>query len=65
MQLDIIAAGGCSTPGCKHEDHGTLYLHQRCHPKAWLEASYTKGTGILRLSCSQCQKTIEEIKVAE
>ena len=63
--LDLIAAGGCSTPGCKHEDHGTLFLHQRCHPGAKIEVSYTIRTGVIRVACVACQRSIAEIKVAE
>lgn len=65
IQLDLIAAGGCATPGCKHEDHGTLYLHQRCHPEAPIEVSYTIRTGIIRVACFACKRPIADIKVAE
>lgn len=65
LTLDIVAAGGCSTPGCTHEDHGTMFLHGRCHPNAGTEVSYTRGTGILKVACLKCQKPIALIKVAD
>ena len=60
-----MAAGGCETPGCKHEDHGNLYLHGRCHIRARTEVSYAIGTGVIRVACAECHKLIAEIKVAE
>ena len=65
LQLDLMAAHGCQTPGCKHEGHGTIFLHQRCHMLAPLEVSYTGGSGVLRVACSQCHAVVGEVKVAE
>lgn len=65
IQLDLMIAGGCDTPGCKHEDHGTLFLHPRCHPNTKMEISYTVGSGVLVIACLKCHKLIAEIKVSE
>ena len=65
LELDIAAAGGCQSPGCKHEDHGTLYLNQRCHPGAGVEVRYDRGTGVLKLQCMACHISICNVKVAD
>jgi hypothetical protein len=65
IQLDLMAAHGCETPGCNHEGHDTVFLHGRCHPRARAEASYECGSGVLRVACADCHKLIAEIKVAE
>lgn len=32
-QADLVgmARKGCQTPGCTHDDHDNIFLHQRCH----------------------------------
>jgi hypothetical protein len=42
----------------------TLSLAQRCHPGAGVDADYASGTGIVTLSCHQCQRPITELCVA-
>lgn len=52
----------CAMPGCTHEDHESLFLHSRCHPKQGTEVEYKKG--ILYIRCQVCKKTVTEILVA-
>lgn len=62
-ELEQSAAQGCSMPNCTH-DHSTLFLTQRCHPKAGLEASYTKGSGVVTLRCIHCKLELVDLAVA-
>lgn len=62
--LDRLAIGGCATPGCTHEDHGTVFLHARCHVRGPIEASYKIGSGTLRIACRVCHTVIADIAVA-
>lgn len=62
-EMERAASKGCSTPGCNH-DHSVLFLTQRCHPKAGLEASYTKGSGLVTLRCNICKLELADIAVA-
>jgi len=55
---------GCQVPGCTHENHDTLYLDQRCHPKAGVSARYTKGSGKVVIECFRCKKPVFEFLVA-
>jgi len=59
-----MIVGGCQSPGCTHKDHGTLFLHGRCHLKADVEVSYTKDSGEILVACAVCQKEIARIAVA-
>lgn len=63
LELDIMAAHGCQRPGCTHCDD-TIYFHQRCHP-ANLTVYYTRGTGLITLLCSECERKVAEIRVSE
>ena len=65
LQLDLMAAHGCQTPGCKHEGHDTVFLHGRCHLHAHVEVRYKRGSGILNVACLECHKLICRIRVAE
>lgn len=66
VQLEMAAAHGCQMPGCDHENHEqTLFLHGRCHPKARVDCSYTRGTGALRVECSECHQLIVLVAVAD
>lgn len=62
--LEKMIAKGCQTPGCTHDDHGTLFLQARCHPKADIEVSYTKDSGELLVACAECHKAIVRVAVA-
>ena len=65
LELDIMAAHGCSVPECRHENHdGTIFFHGRCHLSAPVEVSYAKSTGTIRLACGQCHRLMAEISVA-
>ncbi len=64
IQLDLIAAHGCESPGCNHEGHDTIFMHARCHVRGGVEVSYQRGTGVLQVACAKCHKIIGEIKVA-
>lgn len=65
IDLDYAVAGGCQTPGCKHE-HGKdeIYLHGRCHPLTPVQCRYHKPTGTLIVTCAICRALIAEIAVA-
>lgn len=65
LQLDLMVAGGCSTPDCKHENHNTLHLHGRCHTHGRIEVSYTQKTGVLCVACAECHQVIANVKVAD
>lgn len=56
--LDLIIAGGCSNPDCKEKHGDTLDLAQGCHPGAGVAVSYTKGTGLLQISCMACRRPV-------
>ena len=62
--LDRLAAQGCAVPNCKHEHDGTVYIHGRCHINARMEVSYSTGTGLLRITCSECEQLVMEVAVA-
>lgn len=65
--LDAALAKGCQVPNCEHS-HGPiteLYLHQRCHAGAGLEAWYQQGSGIVILHCRVCRKPVVNIAVAK
>lgn len=63
--LDIIAANGCQVPNCTHKHESELYFRGRCHPSAGVSVSYAKNSGILRVTCKECDAPIVDIKVAE
>lgn len=54
---------GCDTPNCGH-DHTVLFLSATCHPRAGLQVSYSKATGVLTCACRTCKATVGEIRVA-
>jgi len=59
-QMEQMVDKGCSTPGCTHTDHKEIFVHQRCHPRASLDARYEKGSGVLNLICSECKLPVLE-----
>jgi hypothetical protein len=66
IQLDVIAAGGCTDPNCKEPHHGEkFFLHSKCHPAARCEVSYTRGSGVLVVSCAECHQVLAPIAVKE
>ena len=65
IQLDLMAAHGCSNPGCQCHTTGIVFLSQSCHQGSFLDVSYKQGTGILVVSCPVCKGVIMQVKVAE
>ena len=64
--FDRALARGCQVPGCDHRGHGALaeiYLHQRCHAGAGLEACYRDG--LLLLACQHCKTPVALVAVAQ
>ena len=62
--LNEAMVAGCSTPGCTHEDHDTLFLHAMCHPGASVEVSLKRGEGALLVACGDCHKPVIQVAVA-
>lgn len=62
--LDMLAANGCTNPGCNHQDHDQLYLHSRCHRAAQVIAYHTSDD-ILEVACAGCKDLICRIAVRE
>ena len=63
-ELDTWASGGCMDENCAH-DHGPLFAHAACHIGGEIEASYVRGSGVLRIACRECGKDIMNVQVAE
>jgi len=51
----------CETPGCKN-DHGPVYLKQRCHENAGTQTEYYKG--VLTITCKVCESLVAIVAVA-
>lgn len=62
-ELEHAIEHGCSTPGCSH-GHTELFLTQRCHPRAGVDVKYTKGSGVLTITCHHCRQLVATIAVA-
>jgi hypothetical protein len=54
---------GCGNPNCTH-NHSTLILKSGCHWKNGVNVVVTKGSDVLAIRCSKCDKLIVEIFVA-
>lgn len=65
IDLDIAAANGCQDPQCTNANCDTLFMGQKCHPGAGLDASYKRGSGVLVISCVACDRRITWVKVAD
>ena len=52
----------CTVPGCSHQDHDSLFLNARCHPRQGTEVEYREG--ILYIRCQVCKEMVTEILVA-
>lgn len=61
--LDRLTIGRSTKPGCTSDGHGTLFMHTKCHPRGRLEVSYDMASGVLRIGCHWCGKTIAEVSV--
>lgn len=64
LQMEQLVVKGCSMPGCTHAEHKEIFVHQRCHPLASLDARYVKGSGVLNLICSECKRPVLDVAVA-
>ncbi len=62
--LQEAVARGCQVPGCTHEEHHTLFVQAKCHPRGWCEVSYTKDSGEILVACSVCHKPIARYAIA-
>jgi hypothetical protein len=65
LDFDILVAGGCTAPGCKHEHDMKkvgMVLICKCTCCSF-RAIYRKG--ILTLECAACKKIMGGIKIAE
>lgn len=63
-QMEQMIEQGCMIPGCDHKDHNEIWVHQRCHPRAGLEARYEKGSAVVNLVCHECKKPVLDVSVA-
>ncbi len=61
--MERIAADACGHPGCKGDHDHTRFLHPKCHMSAGTWASYTAGTGVLKIVCKKCRRVVCEIVV--
>lgn len=60
--LDAARCLMCGQENCADE---VLFMHGRCHMHADAEVSYKKGTGLMLVTCSVCQKEIMTFPVAD
>jgi len=65
IQLDLMAANGCEIPDCTHDHSGEIFLRPRCHVNRQPEVSYTRGSGVLIIACSECHRLVAAIAVKE
>lgn len=63
QNLEAMTNKGCQEKGCTHHEE-TIFIHAVCHMDSGLEASYSPGSGKLKLACLECKKFIAEIAVA-
>lgn len=54
----------CAIPGCDHTAHDGLFLHSSCHPQSGTWAEYQPKTGVLRVTCVECDLLLAEVAVA-
>lgn len=52
----------CGNPLCPINHHYSL--EPDCHLGAGCDVAYFKGTGVLTVSCHQCQKLVAEVRIA-
>ena len=62
--LEQMIEQGCGVPGCTHKEHTEIFLVQRCHPGAGVDASYTKGSGVVRILYHRCKQPVIVVAVA-
>lgn len=64
VPLDVLfetLSGGCQAEGCGHE-HGPMFLHPRCHPRAGTWVSVDVATRKLCVACAKCRKIVVEVQ---
>lgn len=54
--------GGCDSPGCTH-DHGTMFLHSRCHPHDGTFVQIDTRALVMRVTCARCRKPIIAVDI--
>jgi hypothetical protein len=62
LTRDKLDAAKCGC--CGKDQHGPLYLNQRCHPNAGTDAFYDRKTGNVTIECRECKMAIVQIRVA-
>ena len=50
----------CQAPGCKHESHGGVVLHGRCHVGSPSTVRYW-ASGVVEVRCERCDQEIVEV----
>jgi hypothetical protein len=64
IDLDILAAGGCQLPDCKHEHvNGPIFFHCRQHQGGRLNVYYVLGSGTLQVECYHCHSLLAAVEV--
>lgn len=64
-ELESAVMAGCQIPNCNHDDHSTIYLRSRCHPRGGIDVYYKQGTGKLTVACRACNEVVVEIAVQD
>jgi hypothetical protein len=59
--LEALVTSGCQVPGCKHETHGEIWLHGRCHINDRLRLGYRPG--VLIINCADCFRQVTMVAV--
>ena len=64
IDLDILAAGGCQLPDCKH-DHvkGPVFFHCRQHLHGRLNVYYVMGSGVVKIDCYHCGSELAQFQI--
>lgn len=53
-------------PHCGQSDSDCDFvIHSTCHPSAATWVRYVKGSGVIVITCAECEKEVAEIEVAE
>lgn len=62
LELDLLAAGGCQDPDCRHEDHRGAVLRCREHRLSGVDVTYWAGE--LAIRCHACHRELTVVLVA-
>jgi hypothetical protein len=64
-ELEDMCNQGCHCGKCANKGPlSEIFMMQKCHEGAGLELLYTRGSGVLTVTCRHCHKTVERIAVA-